>query len=99
MERLMQYLDDLEDFVCALILAARRIARVAGALLGLALSIATPIGILVLALAQPPLGLAAATMLSVVLLYRAVVYRPGQLRRPELAGQPGAAPEGQLQPR
>lgn len=44
MERLMQYLDNLEDFMYALVLAAGRIARAAGALLGLAMSIATPAG-------------------------------------------------------
>lgn len=93
MERVMQYLDDLEDFVCAIVLAAGRIARALVGVLALALSVATPVGILLLALIQPPLGLAAATMLSVILLYRAVVNGP---RRAGL--EPAAAPEGQLQP-
>lgn len=96
MERLMQYLDDLEDSVCALALAAGRIARMVGALLGLVLSIATPVGILLLSLARPPLGLAAATMLSVVWLYQAVVNHPARLRQ---AAAPQASHEGQLQPR
>lgn len=94
MERVMQYLDDLEDFVYALALAAGRIARVLVGLLGVALSVATPVGIVALAFVQPPLGLAAATMLSVILLYRAVV--SGPRRRPELLRT--ASAEGQLQP-
>ncbi|HEU5482975.1 MAG TPA: hypothetical protein VFU80_07800 [Sphingomicrobium sp.] len=93
----MQYLDDLEDLVCALALATGRIARIAARLLGLALSIATPIGILLLALARPPLGLAVATMLSVVWMYQMVVNRPGRLRQPA-APQPPAPHEGHLQP-
>lgn len=94
MECLMQYLDDLEDFIYAVVLAAGRIIRAAGALLGLVMSIATPVGIVLLGLARPPLGLAAATMLSVVMLYRAVVNRPG----PGLVRH-AASPERRLQPR
>lgn len=94
MERVMQYLDDLEDYVYALAMVARRVARVVAALLMVVLSAAIPLGILLLAFVQPPLGLAAATMLSVILLYRAVVSGPP--RRTDLL-EPAAA-EGQLQP-
>ncbi|HZD51462.1 MAG TPA: hypothetical protein VE175_00310 [Woeseiaceae bacterium] len=87
MERLMQYMDDLEDVIYALALAAGRIARAAGALIRLAAAIATPIGIFLLALVQLPLGLAAATLLSVILLYRAVVNRPARLRHANLPQQ------------
>lgn len=97
MERLMQYLDDVEDFLYAIVMAAGRIARALGAVLWLAASIATPVGIVLLALSQPPLGLGAATMLSVILLYRAVVNRPGQARQPSLVPPSGARET--LQPR
>jgi membrane protein implicated in regulation of membrane protease activity len=96
MERVMQYLDDLEDLVCALVLAAGRIARAIAALVGLVLSVAIALGIVALTLLQPPLGLASATMLSVILLYRAVV--SGTVRRPQLLDVTSSA-EGQLQPR
>jgi hypothetical protein len=74
----MQYLDDLEDFVYALALAAGRIRRAAKAVLLLIVSIALQISILLLAVAQPPLGLAVVTVLSVVLLYRAATNGPGK---------------------
>lgn len=69
----MQYLDDLEDFVYAVALAAGRIARAIQALVIMIVSIALQIGVLLLALTQPLLGLAVATILSVTLLYRTVV--------------------------
>lgn len=78
MECLMQYLDDLEDFVCALALAAGRILRAVKGLLLLLVSIALLISILLLALAQPTLSLAVVTILSVLLLYRAVTSGPGK---------------------
>ena len=73
MERLMQYLDDLEDFVYAVALAAGRIIRAIQGLAFMMVSVALQIGALLLALAQPPLGLAVASILSVTLLYRTVV--------------------------
>jgi hypothetical protein len=73
MERVMQYLDDLEDFVYAVALAAGRIVRAIRGLAVMTVSIALQIGALLLALAQPPLGLAVASILSVTLLYRTVV--------------------------
>jgi hypothetical protein len=73
MERVMQYLDDLEDFVCAVALAAGRIIRAIQGLAVMMVSVALQIGALLLALAQPPLGLAVASILSVTLLYRTVV--------------------------
>ncbi len=73
MERMMQVLDDLEDFVYAVALAAGRILRTVRALTLMILSVALQAGALLLALAQPPLGLAIAAILSVTLLYRSVV--------------------------
>lgn len=73
MERVMQVLDDLEDFVCAVALAAGRILLALRALVLLVVSIVFQAGALLLALAQPPLGMAIATILSVTLLYRTVV--------------------------
>lgn len=85
MECLMQYLDDLEDFVYALALAAGRIRRAAKTLFALAVSISLQILIVLLALTQPPLALAMVSLLSVALLYRAVINHPG--RATELRGQ------------
>lgn len=73
MECLMQYLDDLEDVVYALALAAGRIRRAAKTLLVLAVSISLQILIVLLALTQPPLALAIVALLSVALLFRAVI--------------------------
>ena len=73
MERVMQVLDDLEDFVCAVALAAGRILLALRALVLLVVSIVFQAGALLLALTQPPLGMAIATILSVTLLYRTVV--------------------------
>ena len=73
MERVMQVLDDLEDFVCAVALAAGRILLALRALVLLIVSIVFQAGALLLALTQPPLGMAIAALLSVTLLYRTVV--------------------------
>ena len=73
MERMMQVLDDLEDLIYAVALVAGRILRAVQALAFMILSVALQVGALLLALAQPPLGLAIAAILSVTLLYRSVV--------------------------
>lgn len=73
MERVMQVLDDLEDLVCALALAAGRILLALRAFLLLVVSLVFQAGALLLAVAQPPLGMAIAALLSVTLLYRSVV--------------------------
>lgn len=73
MECLIQYLDDLEDFVYSLALAAERIRRAIRALMVLFVSISLSALTVLLALAQPPLGLAIVSLLCVTLLYRAVV--------------------------
>ena len=73
MERVMQMLDDLEDVTYAAVLVAGRILGVLRALAFLLASVTLQVGALLLALAQPPLGLAIAALLSVTLLYRSVV--------------------------
>lgn len=76
MECLMQYLDDLEDLIYAVALAAGRIWRAARSLFILVASIALLAAVLLLSLTQPPLGLAVLTILAVLLLYRAAVNQP-----------------------
>ncbi len=73
MERVMQMLDDLEDVIYAAVLVAGRILGALRALAFMLASVALQVGALLLALAQPPLGLAIAALLSVTLLYRSVV--------------------------
>ncbi|MCK5325961.1 MAG: hypothetical protein KAJ57_08130 [Woeseiaceae bacterium] len=80
MERLLQYLDDLDDLFGAIGLLAERLrslASLAGTI-SLLLVVET-VGIL-LALSEPPLGLAIVTLLFTALMYR-VVTQPGLARR------------------
>ena len=72
MERLLQCLDDLDDLYGVLGLLAERLrefAWLAGLIVGLAV---TGTGGILIALNEPPLGLAMAILLFVWLLYRAV---------------------------
>jgi hypothetical protein len=78
MECLMQYLDDLEDFVYAIALLAWRIRRAAKTAALLALSIALQVAVVLLALMQPPLALAIVALIFVTLLYRAVTTQPAR---------------------
>ena len=72
MERLLQYWDDLDDLVGALYLYYERIRRVVlFTLYALVVSLIQVGGVL-LALEQPPLAMAAATILIVTLMYRSV---------------------------
>ena len=76
MERLLQWLDDLDDlFGVAGLLAERMRRLLLGAVRLLTLLSVTACGILA-ALTEPPLGLAVAILLFVFLLYRGVT-RPG----------------------
>ena len=72
MERLLQYLDDLDDLFGAIGLLAERLrslASLAGTIS--LLLVVESVGIL-LALSEPPLGLAIVILLFTALLYRAV---------------------------
>ena len=76
MERILLWLDDLDDLFGAVGLLAERARRFAVTLARLlALSCVVSCGFLA-ALAEPPLGLAVAILLFVFLLYRSVT-QPG----------------------
>lgn len=79
MERLLQYLDDLDDIFYAVALTGERIRRFFRTSALIAGSILLEIVFIKLALNDPPLALAIASLLTVGLLYRGVVYgAPGQ---------------------
>jgi len=72
MERLMQYLDDVEDFVYAVALLAERARRFLQTALLLAASVIFQgLGVL-LALSRPPMALAVVCLMTVAMLYRSV---------------------------
>jgi len=70
MERVLLYWDDLDDIVGAFALMAERIRRLLLFTLSAVLVAALQIGGILVALNQPPLALAIATILLVTLLYR-----------------------------
>jgi hypothetical protein len=72
-ERLFQYLDDLEDLMYAAPLIAEQIRRAVLRILFLFGAICLQVGGVILALIQPPLALAVVMLLLVALLMRAVV--------------------------
>ena len=72
MELLLQYWDDLDDLVGALYLCYERIRRVLLFTLYAVLIAVLQVGGILLALVQPPLAMAAATILVVTLMYRSV---------------------------
>jgi hypothetical protein len=73
MECLVQYLDDLEDFVGMCALAAERIRRAIKALVLMAATLGIQLCGVMLAWTQPPLALAVVSLLAVGVLYRAAV--------------------------
>ena len=73
MERLIQYLDELEDLIYAAPLIAEQIRSAIQRILFLLGSISLQAGGVMLALHRPPLGLAIVTLLLVGLLFRAVI--------------------------
>jgi membrane protein YdbS with pleckstrin-like domain len=72
-ERLLQYLDDLEDLIYAAPLIAEQLRRAIQRILFLLTSIVLQIAGVILALSHPPLALAVVTLMLVALLYRAVI--------------------------
>jgi hypothetical protein len=72
-ERLLQYLDDLEDLIYAAPLIAEQLRRAIQRILFLFASIVLQIAGVILALSHPPLALAVVTLMLVALLYRAVI--------------------------
>lgn len=73
MEFLLQYLDDLDDFLGMLALIAERIRRAFRALILMSITAAIHLAGFMLAIAKPPLALAVVSLVSVGMLYRAVV--------------------------
>ncbi|MEX0975961.1 MAG: hypothetical protein WDZ50_02555 [Woeseia sp.] len=76
MERLAQYLDNLEDMFFAIASVGEQLRRALRVLLLLSLWIALSVLGVLLALSQPPLALAAVSLLLVTSLYRAAVSSP-----------------------
>ena len=72
MERFIQHLDDLDDLISAVGLLAERLRKAVFSLAFLCASLAIQVGVIILALRHPTLGLAAASLASVTLLYRSV---------------------------
>ena len=85
MECIIQYMDDLEDLFYAVALRFERIRRALGLFVLAILTVALQAGTFILALVQPPLALAVASLLSVGMLYRAAVYHPPGRRLPAQA--------------
>ena len=73
MERLVQYLDELEDLIYAVPLVAEQFRRAIQRIAFLLASISLQAGGVLLALYRPPLALAIVTLLLVGLLFRAVI--------------------------
>ncbi len=73
MERLLQYLDDLEDLIYAAPLIAEQMRRAIQRILFLLGSIFLQAAGVILALSHPPLALAVVMLLLVGMLFRAVV--------------------------
>lgn len=72
MERLLQYLDDLDDVYGVLGLLHERVRIVVQRLVALILVAAVACAAIVLAMIHPPIALATSTLMFVFLLYRAV---------------------------
>jgi hypothetical protein len=86
MERIAQYLDDLEDLIYAVALTAERVRRVFRKLVTVLLALGTLALGFLLALSQPPLALAAVALLMVTALYRAAVGNARGTARRTIAG-------------
>ncbi|MBT8099990.1 MAG: hypothetical protein KJO82_09585 [Gammaproteobacteria bacterium] len=76
----MQWLDDLDDLVGAIGLIAERLRRTAVRLAVISTSLSVQLAGIYLALHQPPLALAAALLLFIMLLYHTVT-SPRSLKR------------------
>ena len=72
MERLAQFLDDLDDLICMLALVSEGIRNAIYSLLFACVAAVIPIGGVLLALHHPPLALGLALLLSVFWLYHSV---------------------------
>jgi hypothetical protein len=87
MERIAQYLDDLEDIVYAVALVGERLRRVLQRIITGCVALCTLAFAFLLALSQPPLALALVAILMVTALYRAAVgIARGTVQRSNVAG-------------
>jgi len=77
MERLLQYLDDLDDFYGMVGLINERLRRFLFAVFSYSTLCVVAIAGILLALAHPPLALATSILLFVTLLYRSVTAPSG----------------------
>jgi len=82
MERLIQYLDELDDLIGMIGLVTERIRSLFLALLSCVSLVAVAVPGVWLALVYPPLALASSTILIVTLLYRTVTAPTQTLSRP-----------------
>ena len=74
MERFVQYLDELEDLIYAIVLLRESIRRVLRFICIMSASLVVQASAVVLALAAPPIAVAVASLLLVGMLYRGVVH-------------------------
>ena len=74
MELFVQYLDDLEDLIYAIALLAERIFQATRFFLFVLASVSLQALGILLALVNPPMAVAAASLLMVGMLYRGVVH-------------------------
>lgn len=79
MERLVQWLDDLEDLFYAFVFKWERIRGRLKLLLSAIVACALLAGGVFLALAAPPVAVALVAILAVGLLYHAAVYRSSRM--------------------
>lgn len=75
MERLAQYLDELEDLVCAVLIMRERLIRAVRVLFVISTSFLLQLLGVLLALARPPLALAAVSLMIVGMLYNSATSR------------------------
>ena len=74
MERLLQYMDDLEDLVFAVALQGENIRQMLKFVFFIITAVSVQGLCILLAVANPPLAVAAASTVAVCMLYRGVVY-------------------------
>ena len=80
MERLLQYLDELDDFVYALALAWEKIRTLVSLTLNIAMMAAAQAVGIYLAVEQPSFTVAGGSLLVVALMYRGAVHNGTEIR-------------------
>jgi cation transport ATPase len=84
MERFVQWLDDLEDIVFAVVLSGEAIRRILKSLFYAGLVLILQAAGILLALTHPPTAVAGGSLMLVAILYRGAVYRDIGQRRQSL---------------